>query len=138
MMIDVSTVGRVVGDIQLKSGKNGSQYTRFSIAVPKGYGEKKRTVYLDLIAFDATAKSLEAAKVKRGSLIMISGDMDVTEYPKKDGTKGKKCEVTVKGWSYVGDSKNEENKKEKEKDSNETQPGYDEYYCGDDDDLPEF
>jgi single-strand DNA-binding protein len=126
------TIGRVTVDIELREGSKGGTYTKFSLAVPKGFGEKKHTVFLDVTAFHAEAKRLEAAKVKKGSQIQIVGDLDVVEFTRKDKSKGMSLEVRLLDWSYVSGGKNNEKQAEKE----EKKPEYQERYCEDDDDLP--
>ena len=126
------TIGRVTVDIKLREGSKGGTYTKFSLAVPKGFGEKKHTVFLDVTAFHAEAKRLEAAKVKKGSQIQIVGDLDVVEFTRKDKSKGMSLEVRMLDWSYVSGGKNNEKQAEKE----EKKPEYQERYCEDDDDLP--
>ena len=126
------TIGRVTADFELREGSKGGTYTKFSFAVPKGFGEKKHTVFLDVTAFQAEAKRLEAAKVKKGSQIQIVGDLDVVEFTRKDKSKGMSLEVRLLDWSYVSGGKNSEKQTEKE----EKKPEYQERYCEDDDDLP--
>ena len=126
------TIGRVTADFELREGSKGGTYTKFSLAVPKGFGEKKHTVFLDVTAFQAEAKRLEAAKVKKGSQIQIVGDLDVVEFTRKDKSKGMSLEVRLLDWSYVSGGKNNEKQAEKE----EKKPEYQERYCEDDDDLP--
>ena len=126
------TIGRVTADIELRESSKGGTYTKFSLAVPKGFGEKKHTVFLDVTAFQAEAKRLEAAKVKKGSQIQIVGDLDVVEFTRKDKSKGMSLEVRMLDWSYVSGGKNNEKQAEKE----EKKPEYQERYCEDDDDLP--
>lgn len=126
------TIGRVTADFELREGSKGGTYTKFSLAVPKGFGEKKHTVFLDVTAFQGEAKRLEAAKVKKGSQIQIVGDLDVVEFTRKDKSKGMSLEVRLLDWSYVSGGKNNEKQAEKE----EKKPEYQERYCEDDDDLP--
>ena len=114
-MISINTVGRVTADIEAKDGKNGARYAKFSIAVPKGYGDKKHTIFFDVIAFDHVAKRLEAAGVKKASYIFVTGDLDVVEFTRKDGTKGQKNEIELHSWSYVNGGKGSEKSEEKKK-----------------------
>ena len=129
-MIQICTVGRVTADIEVKEGK-GSPYAKFSLAVSKGFGEGRHTVYLDVLAFDEAARRLKAAKVGKGSQIMIAGDLDVKEFTRRDESKGMANEVTLSFWSYVGGKSNS-----KPGDKEEQKPKYTEHCCGDDDDLP--
>ena len=79
------------------------------------------------------AKRLEAAGVKKASYIFVTGDLDVVEFTRKDGTKGQKNEIELHSWSYVNGGKGSE-KSEGKKEN--TKKEFDEYYCNDEDDLP--
>ena len=126
------TIGRVTADIELREGSKGGTYTKFNLVVPKGFGEKKHTVFLEVTAFHAEAKRLEAAKVKKGSQIQIVDDLDVVEFTRKDKSKGISLEVRLLDWSYVSGGKNSE----KQTEEKEKKPEYQERYCEDEDDLP--
>ena len=92
-MISINTVGRVTADIEAKDGKNGARYAKFSIAVPKGYGDKKRTIFFDVIAFDHVAKRLEAAGVKKASYIFVTGDLDVKDLREEMEQKARRMKL---------------------------------------------
>lgn len=85
-------------------------YLRFDLAVTKGYGEGKHTVFLPCLAFQSVAQRMESAGVKKGSQIMISGDLDVVDFERRDGSKGKANKVSVYDWQFVASGKKEEKK----------------------------
>ena len=126
----IITMGRVTADIELRDSTKGGTYAKFSLAVPKGFGDNKHTVFLDVTAFGTEAKRLETGKVKKGSQIKVIGDFDSKEFTRKDGTKGTSLEVRMYDWSYVSTGKANENQKEEKK------PEYQEHYCEEDEDLP--
>lgn len=133
--MNIITMGRVTADFELHEGTKGGHFTNFNLAVSKGFGEKKHTVFLEIKAYDAEAKRLKAAKVKKGSFIKIVGDLDTREFSRKDGSKGLALDVKLLDWSYVGSGR-ADNRKTKETDKEDAEATYDEHYCGDDDDLP--
>ena len=59
---------------------------------------------------------------------MISGDLDVVDFERRDGSKGKANKVSVYDWQFVASEKKEEKE--------ESAPVYDEHTCADEDDLP--
>ena len=134
MMIHMITVGGVTADIEGKESANGLNNVYFDLAVTKGYGTGRHTVYLQVWAFRAIAERLIAAKVKKGSQLLISGDFDVVTFERKDGSKGTVNKVILQDWEFVGGCKNNEEKAEKKKSPPKT--AYQEHYCADDDDLP--
>lgn len=127
-MIQITTVGRVTADLELKESAKKVPYLRFDLAVTKGYGEGKHTVFLPCWAFQSIAQRMESAGVKKGSQIMISGDLDVVDFERRDGSKGKVNKVSVYDWQFVASGKKEEKE--------ESAPVYDEHTCADEDDLP--
>lgn len=133
-MIHITTIGGVTADIELKESTNGAPYLSFDLAVTKGYGANKHTVYLQVWAFSTIAERIVAANVRKGSQLMISGDLDVVEFERKDGSKGMANKVILQDWQFVGSGKNNE----KPADAKKAKPKaeYQEHYCGDDDDLP--
>lgn len=134
MMIQITTVGGVTADIELKESTNGAPYLSFDLAVTKGFGTNKHTVYLQVWAFHAMAERMMSAKVRKGSQLMISGNLDVIEFERADGSKGMVNKVYLQDWEFVGSGKSNE------KTANEKKPKpkaeYQEHYCSDDEDLP--
>ena len=104
MMIHMTTVGGVTADIEGKESANGTTYLSFDLAVTKGYGTSRHTVYLQVWAFRAIAERLIAAKVKKGSQLLLSGDLDVVTFERKDGSKGTVNKVILQDWEFVGGS----------------------------------
>lgn len=67
---------------------------RFTIAVDKGYGEKKKTVWVNIVAFGKTAEVCQRFLAK-GRKVYVAGELDIREYEKQDGSKGYITEVTA-------------------------------------------
>ncbi len=134
MMIHITTVGGVTADLELKESANGKPYLSFDLAVTKGFGTNKHTVYLQVWAFGALAERIVAAKVRKGSQLLISGDLDVVEFERTDSSKGMANKVYLQDWEFVGSGKSNE----KSADEKKTKPKaeYQEHCCGDDEDLP--
>lgn len=66
--------------------------TTFSIAVRSGYGEKASTFWLNCNAWNRDKLSQYLTK---GSRVVVSGELSLREYDKKDGTKGQLLELRV-------------------------------------------
>ena len=99
--------GRVTADLVLQASQNGNNtpYVQFSIAVNKGYGDKEHPNFYQCILYNEAAQRIVNAKVKKGSLIHIVGDLDLVEFTRNDGTKGISPKVTVFDWSYLPSNK---------------------------------
>ena len=111
-MLTVTGIGRVTADLEpRKSEKTGTDYLKFGLAVNKpsfaryGHGDNQRTVFLQCMLYgEQQVQRMINAKVQKGSLIAISGELDVEEYKKKDGMPDKSVKVTLYDWSYVPSS----------------------------------
>lgn len=67
----------------------------------KGYGENNRPNYYKCLLFGEEAQRIIDAKVKKGSLIQIVGDLDLEEFKKRDGSAGWSARVTLLSWNYA-------------------------------------
>ena len=138
-MITINCTGRVTADLEPKKSQKGTDYVRFSLAVNKGFGDKQKTVFLQCsLIGDQQVQRMVNAKVKKGSLITIAGDLDVEEYDKTDGTKGTAVKVTLYDWNYTPKSASDKAKDENSPAQNHTQSQNDSDGGGNvaDDDLP--
>lgn len=99
-MLTVQAMGFVTADPVLKEGNAGS-YVTFLLAVHKGYGEKKHTVYLDCSASGSVATRMVNGKVKKGSSLAINGEADLADFTRRDGSTGKSLRVAVSQWEYT-------------------------------------
>lgn len=131
-MIYVTAVGGVTADIELKESAKGSPYLSFDLAVTKGYGKNRHTIYLQVWAFGEMAERIVAAKVRKGSQLFISGDFDIVTFQRNDGSKGMANKVYLQDWEFVGGS----GSKEKAEADQKPKPAYQEHHCEDEDDLP--
>ena len=105
-MSQLYTIGRVTADFELQTSTNMNPYVRFSLIEKIGYGDSVRNQYLQVWAWGSNAKHLMKGKVKKGSLIWVSGSLELEEYTKKDGyTKDKRLKVILNNWGYVPLSK---------------------------------
>ena len=84
--------GRLISKPELKIGKNGKEYTHFSVAVSKGYQGKvytkdkqKNADFFNWVAFGGTALHL-CDYGKRGDRVNILGHLSSSKYALGDGT----------------------------------------------------
>lgn len=89
-MLTVNMIGRVTKDLEVQQSKEHQPYVRFNFVVNKGFGENAHPVYLQCWVFGGAVERLVKAKVGKGSLLHITGDLDITKFKKDDTT-----EVTV-------------------------------------------
>ena len=75
--------GRLGKDPELRATTTGKSVVQFSIAVDDGWGEKKRTDWWDIEAWDKTAEAVNKL-VSAGKRVVVSGIL------KKDNWKDSK------------------------------------------------
>ncbi len=110
-MAQVFIIGRVTTDFELQTSTNMHSYVRFGLAENIGYGESSKAQYYQVWAWESDAEHLIKRKVKQGSLIWISGSIELEEYTKQDGeTKDKRLKVKMDSWDYVALGKNSTDK----------------------------
>lgn len=100
-MLAVNAVGRVTKDLEVKQSKEKVPYIRFNFAVNKGYGGNAHPVYLQCWVFGDSVDRILKAKVGKGSLLHITGDLDITKFKKADGTEETTPKVIVWDWGYI-------------------------------------
>ena len=87
--------GRVVKDPELRmtAGK-GTPVATTSIAVNDGYGENKKTYFVNIVVWGKQAE-LFANNVLKGQKIWVNGKLTIRDYEAKDGTKRYVTEVVA-------------------------------------------
>ena len=101
-MAQAYVIGRVTADFELKLSIHKHPYVRFDIAENIGGKEHRRTQYLQICAMGDDAERLVRARVKKGSLIWVSGSLELEVYTRRDGvTTDKRLKVLLDNWGFV-------------------------------------
>ena len=108
MFTPITLTGRVTADLELQTSQNRTEYVQFNVAVNKGYGEQEHANFYQCVLFGKAAERIVNAGARKGSLLFITGDLDLVEFIRKDGTKGLIPKITVYEWSYVPGGKRTE------------------------------
>ena len=88
--------GRITKDIELQTGKSGSEYARFTVAVNrrKDKDGNQKADFIDCTAFGKTAAFM-AKYFKKGDGIVVDGAVESDTYEAKDGTKRTKWSIRI-------------------------------------------
>ena len=101
-MSHLVAIGRVTADLELKMSVRQNPYIQFSLAEQIGYGETARTQYIQVWAWGVLTQQLLDRSVRKGSLISVSGSLELEEYTKKDGvTRDKGLRLELSDWGFV-------------------------------------
>lgn len=86
--------GNLGKDPELSTTPKGTQMLRFSVAVTSGWGENKKTTWVQCIKFGKGCDSL-ADMLAKGSRVAITGEVELDEWEAKDGTPQKTLKVKI-------------------------------------------
>lgn len=101
-MAQTYVIGRVTADFELKTSINQHTYAHFDIAENIGSKERSRTQYFQICAMGDDAVRLVRAHVEKGSLIWVSGSLELEIYTRRDGiTSDKRLKILLDNWGFV-------------------------------------
>ena len=101
-MAQLYTIGWAVSAPRHGMSVNQNPYTMFSLGERIGYGHRTRTQYYQVWARGDVMRRLQKAGVKKGSLLWVSGSLELEEYTRKDGvTRGKGLRLELSDWGFV-------------------------------------
>lgn len=107
-MNSVHLIGRLTRDPELRytTGIDPLAVARFSLAVNDGYGEKKRTNFIGIVAFGKIAENCEKY-LRKGHLTGITGKLQTGSYM-KDDIKIYTTEVVVQSVDFIEPKKKDD------------------------------
>ncbi|SRR6266550_2607734 len=91
-MNNVSLIGRLGRDPETRHTGSGKAVTNFSIAVDYGFGEKKTTSWIPVVAWEKTGE-LAAQYLVKGSQVAVAGRLQERSWQDKEGNKRTVLEV---------------------------------------------
>lgn len=105
-MNNVTLIGRLTADPELKHTQSGLAYTRFSIAVDRAFvkqGEERQADFINIVAWRQTAEFI-CKYFSKGNRIGITGEIRTGSFTGQDGTKRYTFEVMANN-TYFCESK---------------------------------
>lgn len=105
MLNNVTLMGRLTKDPEIRTTGNGVTTTTFNIAVDRDFGKdgKKETDFPTIVAWRATADFV-GKYFRKGSMIIVSGRLQTRNYTDKDGNKRNAVEIVADN-VYFGEGK---------------------------------
>ncbi|MBQ3215322.1 MAG: single-stranded DNA-binding protein [Oscillospiraceae bacterium] len=106
MLNHIVIMGRLTRDPEYRATGSGLSVTNFSVAVDRdfpGQSGEKETDFVDCVAWRKTAEFVTKYFTK-GSLIVISGRLQIRSWTDKDGNKRRTAEIVADN-VYFGGSK---------------------------------
>ena len=109
MLNNVIIQGRLCRDVDLRKMPSGKSAANVSIACDRDFvkdGGERETDFIDVVAFGGTADHM-AKWFSKGSMIIVTGRLQIRNWTDKDGNKRRNAEVVADS-VYFGDSKKSE------------------------------
>lgn len=108
MLNQITLMGRMTRDPELRQTPGGSAVANFSLAVERDIKDKasgeRVTDFIDCVAWAHTANFVSKYCTK-GSLVVVSGRLQIRDWTDKDGNKRRGAEVVVNDL-YFAEKKN--------------------------------
>ena len=107
MLNHITLMGRLVRDPELRRTGSGIAVASFRIAVERDYapkdGGERKADFIDCVAWRQTGEFVSKYFTK-GSMIVVSGRLQIRNWNDKDGNKRRSAEVVADN-VYFGESK---------------------------------
>ena len=107
MLNHITLMGRLTRDPELRRTGTGVAVTSFTVAVDRDFGKsesgEKETDFIDCVAWRQTGEFVSKYFAK-GSMIVVSGRLQIRSWNDKDGNKRRTAEVVADN-VYFGESK---------------------------------
>ena len=104
MINNVTLMGRMTADAELRATTNGTNVTQFTVAVERDYvksGEERQTDFINIVAWGRTAEFV-SRYFHKGDMIAVIGSVQVRNYTDKNGNKRYVTEVIAEKVSFCG------------------------------------
>lgn len=108
MINNVTLMGRMTADAELRATTNGTNVTQFTIAVERDYvksGEERQTDFISIVAWGRTAEFV-SRYFHKGDMIAVIGSVQVRNYTDKNGNKRYVTEIIAEKVSFCGGKNN--------------------------------
>lgn len=103
MINKVILMGRLTRDPEMRHTNSGTPVTTFSIAIDNGYGDNKRTDFVNCLAWNKTAEFVTKYFTK-GKMIIVIGRIATRSWETQDGKRAYATEVIANEVNF-GESK---------------------------------
>jgi len=105
MLIKLIRLGR---DSELRTTQSGQQVLNFAGAYDIGFGDKKRTQWIDCALWGDRAAKVQQHLTKGTQIVIYADDVELEQFTKSDGSAGAKIKCSVRQFDFTG-SRNDSN-----------------------------
>ncbi len=104
MINNITLMGRLTADPELKTTTTGLSVTSFSVAVDRSYarsGEDRQTDFINVVAWRQSAEFV-CRYFRKGQMIALTGSLQSRSYEDRNGNKRTAYEVVADRISFCG------------------------------------
>lgn len=108
-MNTTTVIGRLGADPEIKYGTDSRAIASFSVADDQGKDKQgaNRTNWFRCTAWGKTAENI-GKYFHKGNMIVVFGQVLAREFTGKDGVNRTSLDLTVHGWGFAGENKNDD------------------------------
>ena len=111
-MNNVNIIGRAGSDPELRYTPSGKAVTEINLAVDDGWGENKKTAWIGVTFWGATAE-LAGKAIRKGDRVGISGRLTQEEWEdKQTGKRQRKTKVTCENMTLLEPKRGDEQRQQ--------------------------
>ena len=106
-MNTLSATGRLGGNPETRYTQNGKAVTSFSMAIESGWGDNKKTTWLNCTLWGRDGNpNPVVAYLEKGTLIGVTGEIHLRDWKNdQTGQQGKSLDLNVKTLTLLGGTK---------------------------------
>jgi len=107
----VSLIGRLGRDPETRNTGSGKSVTNFTLAVDYGFGERKITSWIPVVAWEKTGE-LAAQYLVKGSQVAVVGRLQQRTWEDKNGNKQSVLEVIASNLDFLTKAEKKQQREE--------------------------
>lgn len=100
-MLKVTVAGRLGRDAEYRTLQDGTGICNFAVAADVGFGDKKKTYWVDVAKFGKGAEGLSKI-LKKGSAVAVTGELGTREHQGKTYLQCRADDLTILGGGQGG------------------------------------
>lgn len=109
MLNQISVMGRIVRDPELRRTNSGKPVTSFTLACDRDFKDsqtgEKEVDFLDCVAWNSTAEIVEKY-FHKGQMAVAMGRLQIRQYTDKNGQKRRQAEILASSVYFCGGKEN--------------------------------
>lgn len=101
-MNKIFITGRLTRNPELRHTESGMAICRFTVANNKGYGEKQKTTFINIVTFNKTAENCDRF-LSKGNKVAIVGELEIRQYTDNEGNNRYVTEVIANEVEFLSE-----------------------------------